>query len=950
MLWKVRAPVRLPVLLLIALPLVWASAIQAQDLPGTASFGTVTGTVVDAETGETLIGVNIWVPALQRGTTTDLDGRYQLRLEPGIHAVSFSFIGYATQTVQNVALAPGQTLVLDIALSVAAIGLDEVVVQADAILGAEAALLRLQAQAPAILDGLSAQQIRRSPDATSGEALRRVTGIQVAGGRFVFVRGLPERYNGTLLNGSVVASTEPDRRAFTYDLIPSSLLENVIIAKTATPDLPGDFAGGMLQLNTVSFPDQPSASISLGSSVNNATQTLILSGPRGTTDFLGIDDGTRALPAGFPRQNIAMAGLSDAERAELGRALFNSWGLSQRQGPVTPNFSFSAGGATDGRLGRLGVIGSVTYRSGYSATDMIRRDFEGPDQLRFDYSGSQYIYNVTWGGLLNLTYRPGPFHSLSLKNFYSRHADDEVTQLSGVQYTDAGAEQQRTLMRFLSRDVYSVQLIGEHAFPALVRGLQVRWDLARSFTTRDEPDHRSIIYQRSLAAGPEEPFSAVVGSTISPHTGGRFFSYLEEGTWSGGARAVLPLGALRLTGGAAVVRTARHFDSRLLAATQPSNLALRRHFDGSLLLLPLDQIFRPENFGRLDRPGCENGGPRCQGFILNESHVGGSDYDAWQDQSAGFLMFDVPLRFIAPRLRVVGGARLEHTVQRLQSMIRAGDSLDVRSPYTNLLPSINLTYGLLENANLRLAYSRTVNRPELRELAPFSYYDFELQTTTYGNPGLRQATIDNLDFRLELFPGPGQLLSFSAFYKHFDHPIERAIVPGVARNAERTFTNANVARNYGVEIEGRHGLGFLTPLLAASSALFNFTWVHSEVTIEASEMTIARTGRPLQGQAPYIVNLGLHLVAPSTGSQLALLFHQIGRRVTEVATAFEDDVFEESRPLFDLSFTQPILDRYELRIAIRDVLNQPQVFTQAGELVRENHRGRSFSFGLSARF
>jgi hypothetical protein len=356
--------------------------------PALAQTGTVSGVIVDSQTGETLIGVNIVVGgtepvgagAMRLGATTDLDGRYQLRLDAGTYALVYSYVGYDTRTVENVRVAAGQTITLDLALSPAALGLGEVVVQAEAVVNAEAGLLRVQARAPAIMDGISSQQIRRSPDATSSDALRRVTGVTVSGGKFVFVRGIPERYNGTLLNGSPVASTEPDRRAFAYDLIPSNLLDNVMVAKSATPDLPGDFAGGLLQLTTIDFPEEFTATLSLSSGINNATGSTILSGPRGSRDYLGIDDGTRSLPSTFPEGNIGSgAGLSDADRAALGQTLPNGWGLTERQGPVAPNFSFGVGGSTQGRWGRLGAVGAATYRSSYDVTDLIRREFEGED-------------------------------------------------------------------------------------------------------------------------------------------------------------------------------------------------------------------------------------------------------------------------------------------------------------------------------------------------------------------------------------------------------------------------------------------------------------------------------------------------------------------------------------------------------------------------------------------
>jgi outer membrane receptor protein involved in Fe transport len=908
-----------------------------------AQTGTLAGTVIDGETGETIIGANVSIPGTTLGTVTDLDGRFHLRLAPDSYSVAFSYIGYDVQTVTDVVITAGQTVTLDVVLSSTALGLGEIVVQAEAILSGEASLLRVQARAPAIMDGISAQQIRRSPDANSGEALRRVTGVQVSGGKFVFVRGIPERYNGTLLNGSPVASTEPDRRAFAYDLIPSNLLENVMVAKSATPDLPGDFAGGMLQIATIDFPERFTASLNLASGVTSATGSTLLSAPRGALDYLGIDDGTRALPAAFPNQNISSADFSDIDRANLGRSLGNGWGLTPNQGPLTPNFSASVGGSTEGSYGRVGAVASLTYRSSYGLTEMIRREFEGPDQLRFDYTGSQSRFNVTWGGLMNVSYRPTPHHSISFKNFYSRTADDEVSRLVGGQFTDSGAEQQLTAIRFLSRDVYSGQLIGEH-FLRNAAGLQLRWDLSRSVTSRSEPDYRRAVYQRVFDAPDDEPFRLLVGPTVSIKNGGRFYSDMGEGTWGAALRGTLPLGLVRLSAGASGHLTDRDFESRLLAAVRP-----RRDFDNALLALPLEEVFHPRNFGRLDRPGCENGGSRCEGFLLAESQTGGTDYTAGQRVVAGYTMIDAPLAPISSRLRFVGGLRLEHAVQELESTTFSGDTLDVRSPYTNLLPSVNLTFAASERTNVRFAYSRNVNRPELRELAPFQYYDFELQTTVYGNDSLRQAVINNLDLRVETYPAAGQLLSASVFYKHFRDPIERAIVPGVALNAERTFTNADVATNFGFELEARRGLGFLTPYLHESSVVLNYTRIWSEVEVRATAQTLPRAGRPLQGQSPYVMNAGVNFVEPRWRTSVSVLYNRLGSRVIEVATANDDDVVERARDVLDLALIQPLGSRYEVRLTARDVLNQPQQFVQSGELVRENRIGRSLSFGVTAR-
>lgn len=901
--------------------------------------GTLAGTLLDAETGETLIGATVALRAAAsapaRGTTTDLDGAYRLPLPAGTYTVTFSYVGYDAQTVEGVTVAAGETVRIDRQLALASAGLGEVVVQAGAIEAThtDQTVLAIQARAPVILDGISAQQIRRSPDANSGEALRRVTGVMVTSGKFVTIRGVPDRYNATLLNGAPVPSTEPDRRAFSYDLIPSNLLANVFVAKSATPDLPGDVAGGVLQLNTVDFPEAFTASVSVSTGVNSATGEPIRMGT------------PASLPADLP-ENLGLSAVTDAQRAAFGRELAGGFVLRPETGTVRPNLSASIGGSRDTRVGRIGAVGSVSYRSGYALNTATRREFESTGESRFDLAGTQAGYAETTGGLLNLAWRPTGLTSLSFKNLYNRTVEDDVTQLDGVRASDLGADVRQTAVRHSDRALYSGQLQGQHFAPNLYRG-EVSWTLFGARTTRDEPDYRRLTYFRTTD-NPDGDFQLLIGPTVSIANGGRFFSTLDETSAGGLLDAAASFGGARVKTGLWVERRDRAFTSRLLAATQPL-----RDFDFALLALPPDQIFAAEHFGRLDRPGCEAGGRGCEGFLLNELQNGGGDYTAAQDVTAGYVMLDAPVTPLSRRLRFVGGVRVERSVQRLETTTFQRDSLSVRSPYTNVLPSVNLTYDLGRRTNLRAAYSRTINRPELRELAPFQYYDFELQTTVYGNDSLRQATIHNVDLRLETFPGPGQLLSASVFYKRFDSPIERAIVPGVSLNAERTFVNADYATNYGFELEGRYSLGFVAPALAASSAVVNYSRIVSNVSQPGTELAAERTGRPLQGQAPYVVNLGLTLVYAPFGTSFSALYNRLGSRIVEVSSLLEGDIVDAPRDLIDLSLAQPFMGRYELRAQVRDLLGQNQNAVQGSaqgaQTIRADRRGRSFSLGITAR-
>ena len=691
-------------------------------------------------------------------------------------------------------VALGQTVRLDRQLSPAGAGLGEVVVQAEAVAvtNTDQSILAVQARAPAILDGISAQQIRRSPDANSGEALRRVTGVTVTSGKFVTIRGVPDRYNATLLNGAPVPSTEPDRRAFAYDLIPSNLLANVFVAKTATPDLPGDVAGGVLQLNTVDFPEAVTASLSVSTGVNNAT---------GERFGMGT---AAALPAGLP-ENIGVSAVTDEQRAAFGRALAGGFVLRPETGTVRPNVAASVGGSQMTRLGRIGAVGAVTYRSGYALNAATRREYESSGEARFDLAGTQVGYAETSGGLLNLAWRPTPLHAVSFKNLYNRTVEDDVTQLNGRRASDLGADVLQTAIRHSDRTLYSGQLQGQHFAPALHRA-ELDWTLFGARTTRDEPDYRRLTYFRPIKDS-TAAYQLLIGPTVSIANGGRFFSSLGETSRGGLLDAAASFGSARLKTGLWVERRDRDFSSRLLAATQPF-----RDFDYDLLALPADQIFAAENFGRLTKPGCETGGRGCQGFLLNELQNGGGAYTAAQDVTAGYLMLDTPVALVTRRLRFVGGVRLEHSVQRLETTTFQRDSLSVRSPYTNLLPSVNLAYDLGRRTNLRVAYSRTLNRPELRELAPFQYYDFELQTTVYGNDSLRQATIHNVDLRIETFPGAG---SSSRRASSTSASPTRSSAPSCpappstpsARSSTRTMRTTTASSS-----KARHGLGFLAPV------------------------------------------------------------------------------------------------------------------------------------------
>ncbi|MGH2568635.1 MAG: TonB-dependent receptor domain-containing protein, partial [Bacteroidota bacterium] len=453
-----------------------------------------------------------------------------------------------------------------------------------------------------------------------------------------------------------------------------------------------------------------------------------------------------------------------------------------------------------------------------------------------------------------------------------------VTQLSGVQYTDIGAEQQHTALRYVSRSVYSGQLTGEHFLPFLNTS-QVEWRAFYSTSARNEPDYRRIVYFREK--GSSDPFTASLGFQANLKNGGRFFSELEDETNGFMVDVTTPVASAKVKVGALYDRKDRGFQSRLIGVIV--NGRGNGFTDPELYTLPIDQIFSPENFRR-------------NGFSIDEYQNGTNNYAAGQTVNASYAMLDFPFSVYGNEFRLIAGARVEHSTQTVDSKDLSGrNDIHIELSNTDLLPSVNLIYAVSPSANVRVAYSQTVNRPELRELAPFAYFDFNTQTSVRGNEHLQRSLIRNYDVRFELFPGAGELLSASVFYKSFTNAIEQVVVTGSALGSERTFMNADVARNYGVELDGRMGLVLLGDAFSNFSVRGNYARIRSSVNISGTETTLEKRDRPLQGQSPYMVNVGLLYEDFARGTSVNLLVNRFGPRIVEVATAYEEDIIEQPR-------------------------------------------------------
>ncbi|MBN8584448.1 MAG: TonB-dependent receptor [Ignavibacteria bacterium] len=921
--------------------LLFAAVMISFSLNIFAQNGKITGKVLDGTNGSVLPDAVIKIETINKGTASDLDGKFSFEnIASGEVNVKASYVGYVSQSV-NVKLKEGEVVSLDFVLQPEGTLTDTVTIEATRIQNNDAALLLKQQKAENIQDGISSQQIKRTADATSSDVLKRVVGVSIVDNKFVFVRGTNERYSSTTLNGVILPSTDPDKKAFSFDLFPSNLLDNIVISKSYTPDLVGNFSGGLVQVTTKDFPDQLSLNFTTSSSYNTiSTGENFLTYNAGEKKFLffnsGMDNGTRQLPSIFPGQTVLSSNYNVQEVKSFSRALTNNWAQENSTAPVNGGFQLSLGNNfLIGKSNNLGVFGAYTYSNSFSSKSMERQSYQTDGLLESKYTGSQSEYSVLWGGLFNLSFRAGENNKFSFKNTYVFNSEDETDYQEGFNNPQT---QERKLYstRFVERNMLSSQLSGEHFISKLGK-LRISWKAAYSEADRNEPDYKTLRYQKEI--GTEGRFYAAL-STGEPNSlgGGRFFSWLKDINRSAESNfefSFKPAKKIEVKTKLGVFynRSSRDFSARLFAP----KLMDANNF--GLFYLSPDSLFMPENID-------------TNKILYYELTRKSDAYNATEDLAAGFLMFDVPVG----KLRTVIGARLESNLSRLNSYDQIGDPIQRNVNKNDVLPSINLTYALNSQINLRAGYYQSISRPEFREIAPFSFYDFTEQIFTIGNPELERNLIRNYDLRFEYFPYAGEIISVSLFYKKFDSPIEEVFVPNSGGdNRIKTYQNAKGgANNYGIELEARKNLGFITKHMKYFSLNANISVINSKVDLSGIGSTVTNLERRLQGQSPYTINLGLYYDNADLGTSVNLSYNRFGKRISEVGLEGLSDIEENGRDVVDISVIQKLFKNFEIKLSVKDILAQDYLFTQQvngkEEMFKKFNAGTGYSLSLSFKY
>lgn len=953
----------------LALPLALLAALLPAAAGAAQEFDSgVYGIVVDSETGEEISFANIVLvpedqpgssPESWRGTHSKIDGTFRIEAPPGRYTLQTNFLGYNNLRITGIQIVAGTFSKYDATLTPAAIEMGTVEVRATAIKGSDAAILANQRKSGTVSDAVGSDQMSRTSDSNAAEVLNRVTGLSVVGGRYVYVRGLGERYSATQVNGTTVGTPEPNKRVVPLDLFPSSLLEKVVVQKTYTPDQPGEFGGGVVDVNTRDFPGQPVWSLSLASGVNATSFRQDFWNYRsGGNSVFGFSQGSRDLPPGIPTSEPIAGktiidttrGFSDEEITAMGRSFNRIW--TPEKGSARPPYNLAGSYGREFHLfGRpLGLLGSMSLNNTFSSHDFEENTWRGSGSSlspNTTYAGEQSVAAVLWGAMMNTSYRLSDAHTLTLRSMYNRSAEDEVRLYGGYNYSD-GAEIRDTRFRYIERGLFVGSLGMDHYFESLGRS-RLEWKATYSQAERNEPDRREYVYElneRITGGGYDDPdtgewvevpydtayvwelsgrrpsnsFSRMYGYTDDIERGYQADWSLPFRQWSG-----LP----------------STFKAGYMLKDKNRDMNLRR-FAYQVPTVPssvsgIDLGQEPEEL-LVD----ENIGAGTKYFTLKEYTRDTDSYFAAQEVYARYFMVDMPL---FPKMRLVSGIRWETSDQRAvsDSPYNGGAAVSAGLRNTDALPSVNLTYNPVENLNLRAAFSKTVSRPDLRELSPFNLTDFQSGAEEEGNPDLKRALIRSYDLRSEYFLGGDELLAVSAFYKKIEDPIERSVFAS-AGLIYKPFNGAGGTLK-GMEFDSRLSLSRLTPRLNGLGLSSNLTLVKSETERNAGSVETSAS-RPLEGQSPYVLNLGVFYASPTGGTQASVLYNVFGRRLAGVGAFGLPDTYEMPRHSLDTTVSHAATGG-RLKLSLENLLDDDYRTEQEGLLVSRSKRGRSVSLSYA---
>ncbi len=879
-----------------------------------AQTGEIHGKIIEKATGEPMTGANIIIESLIIGTTADLDGNYSIKVAPGIYTVKISFVSYNTIELTDVKVEAGKTTEANIAMEEAAMGIEEVVVTAVRKMNSEVSMINALKTSNLVLSGVSSQQITRTQDRDASEVIKRIPGISIIDNRFIIARGLAQRYNNVWVNNNAVPSSEADSRSFSFDMIPSGQIENVMIVKSPAPELPADFTGGFVKVATKSMSDENSLQVSYGININTSTHFRDFKYAKGSsTDFLGFDNGLRGMQSVVPGQRVNN---SDAELITdvTANGFNNDWTVQTRKPIADQRFSIVLNRFSKlNNGGRLGLVAALNYSYSYVAhQDMTNARFgiynktDDVPVYFYKYADDQYTTTARTGGMLNLIWMLSDRHRLEFRNIFNQHGRDRYTYRDGWQDVSGRYEQQKAEYFYYSRGTYTGQLSGNHD---LSETGKIDWTLGYSYANKNQPDRRQTDYQKNIDQYDVENIN-------------RDFNRLDENTFSAGINYsrtfVFGSFAPSFRAGAYSEYRSRDYNTRYFIYKMNS-LNLPQDFE----YRDITEIMLPEYYS-------------ANKLYISDASDKTNDYTGDDLLASGYIGASLPFG----KFNVYAGVRYENNNMSLTNhiTINTDDTETFEYKQSDFFPSVNITYNINKTNLLRFAFGKSVNRQEFREVSPSTYYDFDLFSFVRGNKKLQQAYIQNFDFRYEIYPSNGEMISFALFYKKFTHPIEWTYLDG-GGSYTFTFENAERADNYGVELDVKKSLDFIG--LPDLSLSFNGAWIRSQVKFDEGSI---EHDRPMQGQSPYLINTGLFYQHENLN--LGLMYNIIGKRIVGIGRTDNSqggsidnnvpDMYEMPRHALDFSFSYKFGKRIELSAGVRDILANPLVYKQFPEFIDSN--------------
>lgn len=892
---------------------------------GFGQYGAVSGTVLEAGSDFPLPGVNVYIDGTTLGVSTDLDGKFTLKNIPsGSYTLVCSFMGYDVQKTE-VVIKNTETTTVNFNLVEATLLIGEAEVVVTRSTNTENAVLLETKQARQVVSGISRQQIQNSQDDNAAQVMQRVPGVTIVDNRFVMIRGVSERYNQVMINNVIAPSTEVDRRTFSFDLIGSGAIDRMMIYKTGTAEHPGDFAGGVIKIYTVNAVEEEFTNVSLSTGFRqNTTFNDFYMSEGSSTDFLGFDNGFRTLPGTFPNTRPFQNSPRNADiRQTAAHSLPNNW--TPTQGTAMPDYAI---GLALGRRGRLGDklftnVTNVNYSRSYQS---FNREFNRYDEWvdeelpifnRFSFVDRTYQESTKISVMSNFALELDRNNKIRFSNFFTQIGENETIIREGFDFIQRpGDDLTNYLLGYRARTIYSGQLEGIHDMRS---NMNLKWVLGGSYLGESQPDLR-----RFRTFRPEDSQDGNFTMQLPPSSNlfetGRFYGDLDEFSVNNGVDFTYTFdgkdesnpdktGPEIKTGYYVDYRT-RDFSSRYFSYLYPgfSDSGIGQE----LSQLPLDEIFSNENVKPVN------------GFILEEGTRPIDSYQATNLLSAAYVGTTLPM---GDKTTVSAGVRGEYNIQTMSTRDDFG-VIEVNNPVLSVLPFLNASFDIGEKSVIRGGYGRTVNRPEFRELAPFLFYDYQLEAGRIGNPDLKTATIDNIDLRFETYPRIGETFSFGVFYKRFTNPIEnRTIITTEA--PQFTYINADFATNYGAEIEFRKSLSGVTESKFLDNLGFNInaSYIFSEVDLGETAMAQDRV-RPLQGQSPYIINAGTFYTDEQNQFSVHVYYNIFGTRIFSVGDVLFPTIYELPRHSLDLTVTKQVSERVNVKAGIQDILNFQYRFYQ----------------------